>query len=231
MDYLTLIFFVVAVLIFLRLRNLLGQRNGTERPPQERQWPVNLKPAEKQAGWSKAEKKQLDASAPVKTDMPAENRLEGVKPGSPAATPLQSLIDADPAFRVPHFLHGAKIAYEMIVTAFAKGDRTALRKLLASEIYETFEQDIMAREKRGETVELHFVGIDKADIAEAALEDDHAQITVYFVSKLVQVTRGKTGEIIEGDATNVTEVSDRWTFERKIASADPNWKLAAAEDA
>ncbi|MES2905770.1 MAG: Tim44/TimA family putative adaptor protein [Pseudomonadota bacterium] len=222
MDFLTILFLILAAVIFFRLRSVLGTRTGQERPPQERV----LKRAEKEAAPKKA-----DTVVNLPRTEPARDRLEGVEAGSAIASALQFIVDADPAFRVPQFINGAKAAYEMILAAFANGDRTTLRKLLSPDIYATFEQEITARESRGEKVEFHFVGITKADITEAVLKDSVSQITVHFVAKLVQATMNANGDVIEGDAVNIDEVGDRWTFERKVTARDPNWKLVAAEDA
>jgi predicted lipid-binding transport protein (Tim44 family) len=145
------------------------------------------------------------------------------------AAGLDAIARDDESFDAKHFLTGGRAAYEMIVTAFAEGDRRALKNLLSRDVYEGFDAAISEREKRGETVETRFVSIDRADVTGAELRARTAQITVRFVSKLVSVTRDRAGAAIEGSADKVTEVTDVWTFARDLSSRDPNWKLVATE--
>src|SRR5262249_51167070 len=135
----------------------------------------------------------------------------------------------DRNFDVKHFLTGARAAYEMIVTAFAAGDRRALKNLLSREVYDGFENAIRERDSRGEVAETRFVSIDKSDVTGAELRGRTAQITVRFVSQLVSVTRDRSGTAIEGSPDKVTDVTDVWTFARDLSSRDPNWKLVATE--
>ena len=117
----------------------------------------------------------------------------------------------------------------MIVNAFAEGDRRTLKNLLSREVYDGFESAISEREKRGETVENRFVSIDNAEITAAELRGRIAQLTVRFQSKLVTATRDKDGNVTDGNAEKVTDVTDVWTFARDLSSRDPNWKLVATE--
>ncbi|MCY1307936.1 Tim44-like domain protein [compost metagenome] len=121
------------------------------------------------------------------------------------------------------------MAYEMIVMAFADGDRKTLKNLLSREVYEGFDAAITDRERKGEVVKSTFVGIDKADIIHAEVKDSEENITVRIVSQLISATYDKQGGLIDGDAESVAEVNDLWTFARDIRSRDPNWKLIATE--
>jgi predicted lipid-binding transport protein (Tim44 family) len=172
-------------------------------------------------------------AAPSKPAEPTESspeRWKGVaEAGSAIAAGLDAIAGADTNFDGKHFLTGARAAYEMIVNAFAEGDRRTLKNLLAREVYDGFESAISEREKRGETVESRFVSIDNADITAAELRGRNAQVTVRFQSKLVSVTRDKDGNVIDGNAERVTDITDVWTFARDITSRDPNWKLLATE--
>ncbi len=134
-----------------------------------------------------------------------------------------------PDFDAKHFLTGAKAAYEMIVTAFAEGDRRTLKGLLSREFFENFDSAITDREQRGETVESRFVAIESATMSAAEMRDKTAQVTIHFVSQLVSVTRAKDGSVVAGSADKVTDVNDIWTFARDVTSRDPNWKLVATE--
>jgi predicted lipid-binding transport protein (Tim44 family) len=142
---------------------------------------------------------------------------------------LKTIVSADRNFDAEHFLAGAKAAYEMIVTAFAQGDRGSLRQLLGNEVLEGFNAALDERDSRGETVETTFVGMEKAEITEASLKGGLAQVTVRFVSQLISVTRDKAGTVVDGDPAKVVEVTDVWTFARELRSRDPNWKLVATE--
>ena len=120
-------------------------------------------------------------------------------------------------------------AYEMIVTAFADGDRKSLKNLLSKEVYDGFVAAIAEREKRGEVVKSTFVGTEKIDITHASIRDSEEQITLRIISQLISATYDKDGALIDGDPEAVSEVDDIWTFARDIRSRDPNWKLIATE--
>jgi predicted lipid-binding transport protein (Tim44 family) len=143
----------------------------------------------------------------------------------------QRLAAADPSFDGAPFLNGARSAYEMIVTSFARGDRDSLRALLSPEVFESFSGAIAAREAQGETAETTFVSIDKATIADAHLREGVGQITVRFASKLITLTRDRSGVVIDGGVDKIVDVIDVWTFARQAGARDPNWKLVATEAA
>jgi predicted lipid-binding transport protein (Tim44 family) len=246
-DIYTIIFLALAVFIFLRLRSVLGQRTGRERPPYDpyssAREPVrpgtekvvalpNRAPEAAAKPTDKPADKPTEAAAPAAAAeaMPASERWTGIAAaGSPIAAGLDALLGADPAFDAKHFLTGARAAYEMIVNAYAEGDRRSLKSLLSREVYDGFETAINEREKRGETVESRFVAIDKAEISAAELRARTAQITVRFVSQLVSATRDKNGNVIDGNPEKVTDITDVWTFARDVSARDPNWKLVATE--
>jgi predicted lipid-binding transport protein (Tim44 family) len=220
-DIYTIIFLALAVFIFLRLRNVLGQRTGRERPPYD---PYSAREPARPATEKVVALPNRTTEAAAQTPAgPAEpvapgERWKGVaEAGSPIAAGLDAIVAADGDFDPKHFLTGARAAYEMIVSAYADGDRRALKGLLSRDVYEGFEAAITDREKRGETVENRFVSIDNAEIANAELRGKTAQLTVRFQSKLVSATRDKNG------------VTDVWTFARDTSSRDPNWKLVATE--
>jgi predicted lipid-binding transport protein (Tim44 family) len=230
-DIYTIIFLALAVFIFLRLRSVLGQRTGRERPPYDpysAREPVRPA-AEKVIALPGARPAEAAAPKPAEPVAPAE-RWKGVaEPGSALANGLDAIAAADPDFDTTHFVAGARAAYEMIVNAYAEGDRRALKNLLAREVYDGFDAAIGEREKRGETVENRFVSIDESDITAAEMRGKTAQLTVKFHSKLVTATRDKNGNVIDGNAERVTDVTDVWTFARDSSSRDPNWKLVATE--
>ena len=142
---------------------------------------------------------------------------------------LLQLNRADASFDPEGFMRGAKQAYEMIVTAFAEGNRRMLKDLLSKEVFDGFQSAIADRESRGEQIDQSFVGINKADIVEADIKSNVAQITIKFVSQLISATRDRAGQIISGDPQRITEVTDIWTFARDIGSRNPNWRLIATQ--
>jgi predicted lipid-binding transport protein (Tim44 family) len=238
-DIYTLLFLVLAVVIFIRLRNVLGRRTGNERPPYD----PYATPDAKRAGPPEANEPVVGlprgrpSRAPVaETSVPSLEDIEArlgrhAAKDSPLGQSLTGLMRADPGFDPTHFLDGAKAAYEMVVMAFAQGDEATLNQLLGSDVYDGFQRAIRERETRGEKVESSLVGIDKADIIEAEVKNRTAYVTVKFVSELISVTRDAEGEVVEGDPKKVREVTDIWTFARDVSSKNPNWKLVATEAA
>jgi predicted lipid-binding transport protein (Tim44 family) len=230
-DIYTIIFLALAVFIFLRLRSALGQRTGSERPPFERS-PRNVAPGAPDnvvpIPGSVIDQAPLAPTA----DVSPSDRWKGIaEPGTALAKGLDALVAQDSSFDPRHFLSGAKSAYEMIVLAFANGDRRALRDLLSSEVYESFDTVIRDREKHDQKTETRFVSIDKAEIVGAEARDRAAQLTVRFVSQMISVTRDKNGTVVDGNPDKVADITDVWTFARDTTSRDPNWKLVGTGSA
>jgi predicted lipid-binding transport protein (Tim44 family) len=233
-DLYTIIFLALAVFIFLRLRSVLGQRTGRERPPFD---PYSTRDAVRGSAGDKvvalpprAIEQQQPPKPPPAEPVEPTDRWKGIAPaGSPVAAGLDVIAAADKSFEPRHFLAGARAAYEMIVVAFAQGDRRTLRDGLSKDVFDSFDSVIREREGRGETAETRFVSIDTTEIVGAELRNRTAQVTVRFVSQLVSVTRDKAGNVTEGNADKVTDVTDVWTFARDVTSRDPNWKLVATE--
>ncbi|NWG24941.1 MAG: Tim44 domain-containing protein [Pseudorhodoplanes sp.] len=228
-DIYTIIFLALAVFIFLRLRNVLGQRTGRERPPYD---PYSARDARAPAGdkvITLPPRKPDAVARPAETIEPAE-RWKGIaEKGTPVAAGLDAIAAVSSDFDARHFVAGARAAYEMIVGAFAAGDRKTLKSLLSREVYEGFDEAIRDRESKGYSVESKFVSLENADIIGAELRGNSAQITVRFVSQLITATRDKAGNVVDGNPDKVTDVTDVWTFARDVTSRDPNWKLVATE--
>jgi len=231
-DIYTVIFLVIAVFIFLRLRSVLGRRTGTERPPFD---PFTRRapgaPTSTQDKVITLPRRPIEQEEPVRgTETAVGERIKTIAAeGTALSDGLKAIAAADTSFDPDGFLKGARLAYEMIVTAFAEGDRKKLRELLSREVYDGFVAAISERESRQETIEFKFVGIDKAELTEASSKGGTAQVTVRFLSKLISATHDKAGKLIDGDPVKVSNVTDIWTFAREIASRDPNWKLVATE--
>jgi len=243
-DVSTLLFLVLAVVIFLKLRSVLGRRTGHEQSRYERykaqrqeaaQRNGKLAPQDKVVTLPRRERdEQLEprpvAEPQVRADV--EERVKGLAAGNASiAKGLVDIVRADETFEPDTFLKGARAAYELIVTAFAESNRKTLKSLLSREVYEGFAGAITDRESRGEQVDQSFVGIKSSDVFEAELKNGMAQVTVKFVSELISATRDKAGEVIAGDPKRIKEVTDIWTFAREVASRDPNWKLIATQAA
>jgi predicted lipid-binding transport protein (Tim44 family) len=232
-DITTLIFIVLAVFVIWRLRSVLGQKTGSEQPPFD---PLSRRDAPLRPGNAPVEPDHNVVRLPgangtrPAAELPPSERWKGIaEPGTPTAQALDGIAKAEPGFDAAEFLEGAKAAYEMIVTAYAQGDRKALKDLLSRDVYEGFEGAITERESRGETVETAFVSIDKAEMVGAEIHGKTAQIVVRFLSKLITATRDSSGNVVDGSSDMVSDVTDVWTFARALGSRDPNWQLVATE--
>ncbi len=227
-DIYSIIFLVIAVVIFMRLGSVLGRRTGSEPTPFERR--IEKSPP--------ASGNDNVVPLPTRDDAPATPGGSAVnaaalakhaEPGTKTHDGMTAISAATSDFDPDHFLAGAKMAYEMIVTAFADGDRATLENLLDKDVFDGFVSAIDDRESRKEHVESTFVGIESAKISAAELEDRTARVGVRFVSELISATKNDDGAIIEGDPTAVQTVRDVWTFARDLRAKDPNWKLVATE--
>jgi predicted lipid-binding transport protein (Tim44 family) len=226
LDIYTIIFLALAVFIFLRLRSVLGQRTGSERPPYDRPARNVVQGAQDNVVPMPGSAIDQAPLAPTAEVTPPTDRWKGItEPDTPLAQGLDAIVAQDSSFDPRHFLSGARSAYEMIVLAFANGDRRALKDLLSSEVYDSFESVIRDREKHDQKTETRFVSIDKAELVNAEARDRAAQLTVRFVSQMISVTRDKAGTIVDGNPDKVADITDVWTFARDTASRDPNWKL------
>jgi len=235
-DIYTIIFLALAVFIFMRLRSVLGQRTGRERPPYDPYSRDTARPpqpaSDKVVSLPERNSTPPGAPAAAEEEAPPAFRWEGVaEEGSATAAALDEIARVEPDFDAKHFLTGARAAYEMIVTSFAAGDRRQLKDLLAKDVYDGFVTAIADRESRRETMESRFVSIEHADLQEVAVRGRTAQLTVRFVSKLISVTRGPDGTVVDGSPDTVADVTDVWTFARELGTRDPNWKLVATEAA
>jgi len=245
-DLFTLLAMIVAVVAVLKLRSVLGRRSDDDDARIERRARESeMRNAGSATG--AASDKVVTLPRRDREDAPSE----GVATASAAeieskvrafakgddlvANGLLDIQKLDRDFDPEQFVEGARQAYEIIVTSFAEGNRKALRDLLSREVLDGFAASISEREGRGERVEQNFVGINKADILEAEVKSGVANITMRFVSQLITATRDKSGTVVAGDPTRISDVTDIWTFSRDIgtarARANPNWRLIATQDA
>jgi predicted lipid-binding transport protein (Tim44 family) len=231
-DPLNILLLAVALVVFWRLRSVLGTRTGTEKPPVE---PFGTRRPDAQKGGEPAEAViRFPQNAPTPAEVDGEPPVPVwtgyAEPGSALAGALQQISGTDPGFTPKSFVEGAKMAYEMIVDGFAKGDKASLKNLLSKEVFEGFARAIDERQAQGQTTEFRFVGIDKATIQSASLTGGRkATITVEFVSEMISATYDKAGEVVDGDPKEIREVTDVWSFERDVTSRNPNWKLVATQ--
>lgn len=203
----------IAIFLILRLRSVLGTREGFEKPAAPR----------------------VDRRAEARRDFevieggPDRDITDHVEDGSDAAKALAAMKMAEPGFSVSDFLSGARGAYEMILMAFEKGDVDGLRPFLADDVMETFEDVIRQREAQNLTIDASFVGIRELTLQNATFdrETGEAEIMVRFVGELTSVVRNADGEIVEGDPNEIKRQRDVWTFGRTMGSSDPNWVLVA----
>lgn len=239
-DLVTLLLLVVAVVAILKLRSVLGRRTGDEDGRYERQVRAAQEAQERAAAAAKdkvvnlprrdREPRPMAEPDTSSSSADAETKVRTFAGGNAALEQgLLAIHRVDSAFDPEGFVAGAKQAYEMIVTAFAEGNRKMLKDLLSREVLEGFSTAINDRESRGEQIDQSFVGINKADIVEAELKQGFAQITVKFVSQLISATRDRAGQVIAGDPQKIKEVTDIWTFAREAASRNPNWRLIATQ--
>lgn len=182
----------VAGFVLFRLYTTLGRRTGEERPPEPR-------------------------PAPAQGELPPERPVQAPFAGAPASGQasegLMAIVRADPSFDSEHFVSGARAAYDLIVNAFAKGDRDTLSGLLTPHVFDSYVAAINAREEKGEPGP-ELVRLKTAELIDADLQGDVARITVRFEAELAEGAHG------------VRDAREKWTFERDIRSNDPNWRLA-----
>jgi len=203
-----LIFAMVAGFLLLRLHRALGRRTGNEQPPsflqdnEETQDTVLKMPSPGSAGGGRG--------GEVTTDM---------------ASGLTQVKVADPNFDDSAFLDGAGDAFEIILAAFAKGDKRELQGLLDDTTYQSFVDEINRREDASERLETTLVSVKDADITEAEMVGLRARVTVKFVSEQVNVTYNAADQVVAGDPSHVSTINDVWTFARNVGSKDPNWQL------
>lgn len=237
-DPLNLLLLAIAAVVFWRLRSVLGSRTGNERPPFDpytaNRGKDEANPAETTNGnvihFPKDEEQSALDPAMAKSE-PLPPIWQGyAEAGTVVATGLEQIAGADPNFVPKDFVEGAKLAYEMIIDAFARGDKSSLKPLLSREVYDGFVRVIEQREAAGEKIESRFVGIDRAEIVAAEVAGKKASVTVRFVSELISATLARDGTVIDGDSKLVRGISDVWTFERDISSRDPNWRLVATQE-
>ncbi|WP_293575054.1 Tim44/TimA family putative adaptor protein [Phaeobacter sp.] len=204
----------IAVFLILRLKSVLGTREGFEKPAVP----------------------QADPS-PRRRDFevieggPDQDIVDYVPEGSAQANDLAAMKKAEPQFEVREFVQGARGAYEMILMAFERGDLNDIEPFLAEDVFDSFVTAVSHREDQGLTIEAEFVGVRETTLVDTSFDPatGEAQVTMRFVAELTSVVRDRGGDIIEGDANTVKRQKDTWVFGRTMGSSDPNWFLVATD--
>lgn len=216
-----IILLALAVFFISRLRKVLGKQiddsSKDSSKPAGRGQTARVVSLRNPKGAPVAIDEPLEDDAPLLADISDPDVSKG----------LMDIKAADPGFNVREFLNGSKIAFEMIIEAYAKGDKVQLRDLLSRDVYTEFEQVIDEAQRSETRQETTLVAIQSADIVRAALKGRNAEITVNFMSEQITVERDRKGEIVSGDPTKTELVADEWTFMRDVRSPNPNWTLVA----
>ncbi len=201
----------IAIFLVLRLRNVLGTREGFEKP---------------RTGDSQPDK---SPELTVIEGGPDADIIDNVPAGSHLADKLVEIKNVDPDFSVTEFLTGARGAYEMILMAFERGEMEDIRALLSPEVAETFDEVIKNRKAQGLTIEAEFVGIRELKLSDVFFDKttDVADISVSLTGELISVVKNAEGEVVEGDAKQIKRQKDIWTFSKDMGLQDPNWQLVA----
>ena len=201
----------IAVFLFLRLRSVLGTREGFEKP---RMQPKNDAP--------KRDFKVIDGGED-------KDITDNVDKNSKSAEALKLIKAEDENFTVNEFLSGARSAYEWILMSFEKNEIDEIREFLSEEVAEAFDAVVEQRVSQGLTVEAEFIGIREMKLMEASYSSKTktAEISVSFVGEMTSVVKNSSGEIVEGDSKQIKRQKDIWTFSKDIKSSSPNWLLVA----
>ncbi len=205
----------IAVFLILRLKNVLGTREGFEKPPVADQRP------ERSAG----------PALEVIEGGPDLDITDHVDADSDAGKALAEMKRIEPSFGVNDFLGGAKGAYEMIVMGYEHGNLAEIQPFLSEDIYDSFVDGVAAREDKGLTIEANFIGVRETTLVDATLDPDtkEAEMTLRFGAELTSAVRDKGGDIVEGSTTEIKRQKDTWVFARIMGSDDPNWLLVSTD--
>jgi len=205
----------IAVFLILRLKNVLGTREGFEKPPAPKQ----------------PDEKQDRPDFEVIEGGPDLDITDHVDEDSDDAKALAGMKRLEPSFSVTDFLQGARGAYEMIVMGYENGELSNIQPILSEEIYESFVDGVAAREDQGLTIEANFIGVRELKLMRANLNEDtnEAELTIRFVAELTSTVRDQGGDIVEGSPTEAKRQKDTWTFARTMGADDPNWLLVSTD--
>ncbi len=200
-----IILVVLAIIIFARLLNEFGKRDGFEAKP-----------------------KIVDATSKEEDATVVEDD-EIIEGDDQFVSAIQQAKAIEPSFSVNSFLLGAKQAYEMILMAYLNGDMESVRPFVDKDVYEGFEQAVQKRQAAGHEVKAEFVGISNVELKEAEYfqESNELELGVQFVSRIKRIVVDADGKIIEGEKDKIETEYDNWYFSRVFGNDNPNWMLVA----
>ncbi|MEP4035134.1 Tim44/TimA family putative adaptor protein [Pseudophaeobacter sp.] len=204
----------IAVFLILRLRSVLGTREGFEKP--------QVAPTQKRSNGPDLE---------VIEGGPDRDITDYVEEGSEQAKALAAMKRVEPSFQVGEFVQGARSAYEMILMGFEQGALDDIQNFLAEDVFDSFVEAVAQREDQGLTIEAEFIGVRETAVVDAIFNETTgvAELTMRFVGELTSVVRNREGEIVEGDAKAIKRQKDIWVFARSMGGDDPNWQLVATD--
>ncbi|MEM1005352.1 MAG: Tim44/TimA family putative adaptor protein [Pseudomonadota bacterium] len=205
----------IAIFLILRLKSVLGTREGFEKPPLSQQPDTST---------ARRDFEVIEGG-------PDHDITDHVAEDSDQAQTLAAMKRVEPGFSVSEFVQGARGAYEMIVMGFEKGNLDEIQPFLSEEVFDTFVSVVAAREDQGLTIEAEFIGVRETTLSDAKFDKDtnQAEITMKFIGELTSVVRDRGGDIIEGNPNTVKRQKDSWTFARVMGKDDPNWLLVATD--
>ena len=206
----------IAIFLILRLRSVLGTRDGFEQPVDPDGGPLGDRPA-------------VRREFEVIEGGPDHDIVDNVEEGTRAAENLAAIKRIEPDFSVTEFIGGARGAYEMILMAFEHDDLESIEEFLSVDVYAAFEDVVQSRQEAGLKVESQFIGLREVQIIDAEFDrsTNEAEIKLRFVGEITSLVKNESGEVVEGDATTVKRQKDIWTFARTMGTDDPNWQLVA----
>ena len=221
-----ILFAMIAAFLILRLRGVLGRRDGNEsgyRDPFKADAPDKLPDDNlvKLPDRTPEAEGEGDIVSEDASQSDTRDSEEDLRQG------FEKISAADKNFDEESFLVGARVAFEVVLGAYVSGDREVLKNLLSQEVYDNFRSAIDDREKAGHSIEETLVSIQAAEVVEASMEGSRAIVTTKFLSEQVHVLRDGQGEVIDGNPNEIMDVVDFWTFARDVSSQDPNWQLVA----
>ena len=235
MDPLNLILLIIVVLIGWRLRAVLGTRNDDEKPGRRADaYRLNRDAYENPPEPAKPtnEVQEITAAGEAPTGAQAEDGAEDGAEDKPANAPqsgrgLAFFNDIDPNFDEAGFLDGAARAYEMILTAFAKGDLTDVQGFLGAEVAAGFEAAIAARQAAGQKLETRILRLDRPALDDAEVDGDKVRLDVRLRAEIISAGYAADSALDEDNLPAPTTSVDIWSFEGVHSSAHPNWQLVA----
>jgi len=223
------LFALIAIFLVLRLRGVLGNRDGHEGGYNDRfksEGDQSRSPLDDNGNVVELPNARAPQSASLGDEAPAPAaKVEEPIPEGPLGDGVRAIREYDPSFSPKEFVGGASMAFEMILNAYAEGDVKTLKNLLSPEVFGGFAQAIEQRNGAGQTLDETLVGIKAAEAVEAYMDGKDALVTVKFVSEQISALLDSDGTVIDGDPIKVIEATDFWTFARPAKSRDPNWTL------